>query len=54
MPLLFPVDLEYSDSALVPHPLLGDTHDHIVLVIERNALHSGGELPRIETFAGLN
>ena len=49
-----PVDVEYTNSTLVTHALLGDADDLAVVLAERDALHRGGELPAEEALARLH
>lgn len=48
------VNFEYSHGALVAHALLGDADDLVVILVERDPLHCGRELPEEEALPGLD
>ena len=49
-----PVNVEYPHSTLVTHTLLRDANHLIIILVERDALHSSGELPAEQAFARLD
>ena len=49
----FPVDIEDPNGTLITHPLLRDADHLIIILIERNPLHCGWELPYEQTLSGL-
>lgn len=53
-PIPFPVNIEYPDSALVPHPLLRDANDLVVVFAPSDAFYCGRELPPVETLSSLH
>lgn len=50
-PVPVPVDVEYPDSTLVTHALLGDADNLVVVFAERDPLDGRWELPEEQTLA---
>lgn len=49
---LRPVDIEDTDRTLVAHTLFSNADDLRAILVERDPLHSSGELPGVQALAG--